>query len=247
MRFVALLAASLFFLSIGPGAEAHDDAGSRAGDVDDGVTGNFVGAAGTYTNVNGYETYQGTMTCDREVGGDGSSVQPADEVTVDGSPGGSLPDSTWNDGGNGGACHTIDYGVPSYNTSGCLDDGARASQVGGTAVWIAAGCDWKTDGIACNPSAVRGGTTMCTIGGTHGDPPCTLPPCELSCGADGVVDAFNFGPGNTRVPYPFGGVIGDGCSPEDAIMAVFVFDATIVQGTTTTTYKTTNGAIWQVA
>ncbi|MHB1261038.1 MAG: hypothetical protein ACYC2H_04910 [Thermoplasmatota archaeon] len=208
---------------------------------DTSVYGTFYGPAGYFVEFNGPEvddptssdpadvistdftSAAGSMLCDMEVLGDGTSHQEPDESRVEGHATGvgQMLDGTFDDGGQGGVCHTGHYAHQDYNTLGCVDDGARANNVAPLAApWLGTTCDWKT---------VEGGTpqttilTGCLINGILDgieDQPgeaiacvlafveCTANPLTCaddgteSCGYDSVADAINFGAGNSRVPYP---------------------------------------------
>jgi hypothetical protein len=268
-----LLAAALV-----PKALGHDDNQSRPNDVDGGVTGQFYGPAGYYVSLDPglYDptsgdpvsldcfVAQGRMNCDREVSGDGSSgLMIGDETRVDGTQHGSntMQDGTFDDGGFGGACHTssADYAFQGYNSPGCVDDGARASNfdvgVGIASPWVGAACDWKTESGAtpCDPLPNTGGTTRCTSS-------TCISPCTFSCGSDGIMDGINFGFGHYRVAYPYTSATGSansftgdglGCLSSEATMAAFVFNGVTVTQVGTSVTPTVNsaiqGEIWQVA
>jgi hypothetical protein len=176
-------AGCLFLLAAAmvPTVLGHDDNLSRAGDKNDGVAGTFFGPAGVYVAFNGndiptdpptdpdFSVSGGSMFCDVEVLGDGTSEQEPDETVVDGEPVavGTVPDGTFDDGGDGGACHTNHYdydnnGVDGpgsgYNTPGCDATEAFANNLGGTggiaAPWVVASCDWKTSTGGTPDSAI---------------------------------------------------------------------------------------------
>ncbi|MHB1261831.1 MAG: hypothetical protein ACYC2H_08975 [Thermoplasmatota archaeon] len=248
MNHKMLSAAGCLFLlaaAMVPTALGHDDNLTRAGDVDAGVAGTFYGTAGYYVSFNGqtqnlpdpvgpvdpdFLSAAGSMLCDMEVLGDGTSPQEPDEGRVDGEKysGNMVKDGTFDDGGQGGVCHTnhydFDHSGPDYeyNTPGCVDDGAKANNVAPLAPpWVGAACDWKT---------VEGGTpasdifTGCLINGIIdgvNDQPgeavncvlafvdCTANPLTCasdgteSCGGDSTADGINFGVGSSRTPYPY--------------------------------------------
>jgi hypothetical protein len=114
--------------------------------------------------------------CDFEVQGDGRHVDPNDETTVDGfvgAPTATIPNGLWDDGGQGGACHTTGYNEaadpaapPTYqgndNNPGCPSGKyARAEDaVSGDSVWIATSCDIAHPDISSSPSL-----TNCWING----------------------------------------------------------------------------------
>jgi hypothetical protein len=106
--------------------------------------------------------------CDFEIAGDGSNYDTSDETWVDafnavaaGGPN-SVPNGLWDDGGQGGACHTTGYnpapGAGKYagadNTPGCpAGDYARAEDaVSGDSIWIATSCDVTKPVIGDSPS-----------------------------------------------------------------------------------------------
>lgn len=162
------------------------------------MAGTYVGAAGLYIPpyIPGVGV-SGKIHCDFELLDGGG---PRSEPTADGAstPAGMTPDGTWDDGGMGGACHTILYGNSNYNTPGCIADVARAvDDVLGGSVWIGAGCDWLTD--------LGGGVTV--------------------CGADDFMDEMAYGTGSPGVTYPTAGFLTSGCATGEATMAVFVWDS----------------------
>jgi hypothetical protein len=108
--------------------------------------------------------------CDLEVEGDGRHVDPMDETTVDafvGATTATIPNGLWDDGGQGGACHTTGYNAApdgatfTYNggdnTPGCpAGEYARAEDaVGGDSVWIATSCDVSHPVISISPSLIN--------------------------------------------------------------------------------------------
>jgi hypothetical protein len=228
-----------------------------------GVSGTYIGAAGVAVSgdifplsINAVVTVcplgycsVANSYCDLE-GLDESApdnpLKALDESTVDGTPGngGMVDDGTWDDGGQGGACHTNGYGDASYNTLGC--SGTSHAEDAGSEyhVWISASCDDSSQ-------VSDGGPVLCLViaiqsGGNGGDG-CVLDAlCEgcgefASCGADGTADEVNLGEGggdfdeaaSTQVPFsndpsaPGGGVPYPldiaACDPF-ATAATFVFE-----------------------
>jgi hypothetical protein len=85
--------------------------------------------------------------CDMEVAGSGGGGDPQDETKVDASaPAGNMaPDSTWDDGGHGGACHVTTYDFAGYNTAGCSGTARAEDSLSGESVGILVGCDLLAD------------------------------------------------------------------------------------------------------
>lgn len=123
-----------------------------------GVSGRYVGGAGPAVAIEAYTNPQDTlatggMLCDAEVVVDSNTAPDnvANEKLVDGvvhseaANGGGLEDF-WDDGGQGGACHTSHYTTGGFNTLGCYSGlQASAGAHSGADVWIGASCDWKED------------------------------------------------------------------------------------------------------
>ncbi|MHB1262413.1 MAG: hypothetical protein ACYC2H_11940 [Thermoplasmatota archaeon] len=243
-KLLQAFAASLLVLAAStPTALAHGYKIGLFGQVVDGVAGTYYGSAEYFVSIQGeldapptnidFVMARPMMLCDLEVGGDGTSEQEPDETVVDSEPVeiGLVPDGTFNDGGNGGACHTNhyeyrnDYWLPTtdfkYNTPGCLDDGARANNINPfNAPWVGASCDWKTVWggtpraevlIACLPP-IRASSIDSVVPKTldcgFSELDCTANPLTCTqegvehCGSDFYPDGINFGKGNSRTPYP---------------------------------------------
>jgi hypothetical protein len=215
-----------------PAVLGHDERATSPGTAN-GVSGRYVGAAGQSTTdrslnnpavIEGADVTSagGLMNCDLEVAGPGLVKIPLDESLVDGASGGTQT-NTWDDGGEGGACHTTGYDVADYNTDGCPDAIARAedslagnteSGVANGDVWIGASCDWEAtdDGSDLGPvTCIANGIDIppndalecilrlvnCLIS------PLTCPTMGTdSCGNDGTSDGTNFGWGGDGVAYP---------------------------------------------
>ena len=202
------------------------------------------------------------LYCDLEVLGTGNpddndlgaadSDALLDERDVDNGTGngGLQPDGTWDDGGFGGACH-IAYqdGAPSYATFGCGGVAHAEDRVVGAAVWIGAGCDRTYEGLVIDYES----PVACTLDrAVHGSPYADDVQCAADyldrlenpqaidsfpvCGADGIVDAVNFGAGGgsmpdastfpAGVPYPEAGVDSYNAACDgQALASVWVFDS----------------------
>jgi hypothetical protein len=116
-----------------------------------------------------------------------------------------LEDGTWDDGGWGGACHSARQSAVGYGASGCDGTAYAEDWVFGFSVMILAACDFLMDD---------------GMGG-------------MVCGMDGIIDEGNFGVGGAGVPFPGFGAYG--C--EIASQVVFVLsysapgeDAVVPQG-----------------
>lgn len=206
----------------------------------DGVSGTYYGPAGAYidsptifTTANPFVT--GAMLCDAEVLGTGSSPSPQDEEKVDDADGGMVPDGTFDDGGQGGACHTQDhYENEGYDTPGCEGTAFAKDAVSGGDVWIGAACDWKATDTG--PGLVTCAVNE-VLGWNLSDPPSIIPglaDCASnfgdgggtfqSCGSDGVADSIGYDHGTNGVTF-VNGAAGDNCDPDtDPSAAVFVFE-----------------------
>lgn len=220
------------------GALAPNVLGHQAGGTA-GVYGTYYGAAGPAVLPNGHSAPEetlsaGQMLCDMEVLGSGGAPDPDfDEVDVDHSAGGNMADGTFDDGGQGGACHTNHYGWAPYNTDGCLQSTAFATDVDAAVdPWIGASCDFET---------VTGGTpqsqifTTCVVNEILTQDvlgivdcataflACTTSPVGCAsggvrtCGADAIADGINYGHGSAGVAFPYSsGSAHQGTAFEDA-------------------------------
>jgi hypothetical protein len=261
IRFLACAGClALLVTAAAPGVLSHPENGhDYPGQDPGGVDGAYYGSAGPAVVDEdaplGESQYEdtiatGAILCDGEIGGDGTTPFPQDEVTVNGydtrPEGGSVPD-TWDDGGIGGACHPHHYRFEPYNAPGCPGGDAHAVNVAddhvGSALvdtFIGAACDWKTTEAGLLPDCLvsqLGFTSSCV-----GDDPCgadgaadgvnlgsSSTSCFVgdvdSCGADSVADGVNFGHGWAGVPFP-----GHECTAAEAMASVFVFDAVATVG-----------------
>lgn len=220
--------------AISPGVLGHDDVGGTTS----GVYGTYYGASGPAVVPNGDANPQdtisaGQMLCDMEVLDSGAAPGAPDETKVDGGSGGMAPDGTFDDGGQGGACHTTHYDYPGYNTAGCLNSVAYASDASTVDPWIGASCDFET---------VTGGTpqsqifTTCVVNGVLTQNvgtivgcvtdfiACTASPvgCTVdgvrTCGSDAIADGINYGHGSAGVAFPYStGSAQQGTAFEDAV------------------------------
>lgn len=173
------------------------------------------------------------ITCDYEHMFTAPFIGPGNEEVIDHQPApGSVEDGTWDDGGNGGACHRSDYGEPSeYNVAGCGENdynnertpSAHAEdKTSGSRVWIGAACDVYTNyygnpqsGEMCVTNRMGWGGTVDVLDPTsnviiedcigQAEELTGFPPVLL-CGPDGIADIVNYGPGGgslgVGVPYP---------------------------------------------
>jgi hypothetical protein len=189
-----------------------------------GVSGNYVGAAdgvfvvpgsldiraGSLSPSPGGVIYNPEHICDFEVMSDASGPgSPLDEADVDGAPGGTAPDATWDDGGYGAACHGTTYPWPAFNTAGDCTGVAHAEDtVLGADVWIGVACDYFDASLG-------------------------------TCGVDGIDDSVNFGRGGGDFPgpgVPYPPVAPAACAPF-AMVKVYVLnyvDVSVVSGASAT-------------
>lgn len=215
---LAILGVTLMIGAVLPGGVAHWGDASGFGDDDkplsvttDGVAGRVVGVAGHSTvDVGGnVEVAMAIGGCDFEVADvTGGGAPQANEVEVDENPtNGAVPDNTWDDGGEGAACHSTAYANSGWNTEGCGEatDHAEAranprSPVLGA--FLGVGCD-----IGTMPSRYSVGNTIaygvCLINTMMSSGPKPIQcldafrtPDFRNCQNDGVVDAINYGYAN---------------------------------------------------
>lgn len=207
-----------------------------------GVSGTYVGAAGLLAGGEvfprsipgatlcppGYCAVANAL-CDFEVLGSGAPEDPlkildenwVDQGTSSGGPnGGIVPDGTWDDGGQGGACHVSMYAEEDYNTVGCAGSSHAEDGISGANVWMLVSCDAETSVgvgmVSCViNAAAQGGSNLAQCISGFEDLPCVVEQtCGVgtfaSCGADGQADAVNLGQGGGNggigVLYPAFGI-----------------------------------------
>lgn len=219
MKKTIAMICSLFLVAAGaPTALAHWDSGdtttpgvSDHPNVDTGgVAGDVVGVAGPAVVDTGGNAAgaAGMALCDVEVGEVDGDPGPQNEGDVDENEGpGEVPDHTWDDGGQGAACHVASYAESNWNTEGCGDttDHGEAHAAGPAGpVYVGAACDIGSQNSgSANPTAPVS-VAVCVVNqvleGTPGEfVPCLDPLTDTSgtgfasCQQDGTSDATNLG------------------------------------------------------